>query len=271
MTLLIILVFLSPPLSAQENTQPPKAMDARQVMEAVDNRETGDTAISDTLMVLVDKKKSKRTRRLKTIKKEYGEDTKGVIFFLSPADVRNPAYMSFDWENPAREDDSWLYLPAMGKVKRIAAGDKRNAFMGSDFSYSDINGMEINDWNYTFAKESFDLKGQETWVIQGRPKAAVRDKVEEETGYAKLLVWVRKDNFLVVKAKYWVNKGHKVKYFKAEAIEKIDGIWTPKKLTMVTTVKGKVTHSTVLKLSNIQYNTQVKDTYFTPRSMELGL
>ncbi|MDD9301966.1 MAG: outer membrane lipoprotein-sorting protein [Desulfobacter sp.] len=156
-------------------------------------------------------------------------------------------------------------------MKRIAPGDKSSAFMGSDFSYSDINGMEIKDWDYKFAKENFDLNGVETWVISGRPKAEARKRVEEETGYSKILIWVRKDNFIAVKAKYWVTKGKKIKYFKAQEIKKIDGILTPLKMTMVTMVKGKVSHSTVLVVSNLQYNLPVQDHYFTPRRMEQGL
>ena len=246
------------------------AMDAHDVMAAVDNRDKGTTSVSDARMILIDKHQNQRIREMKSIRKEYGEDAKGIIFFLSPSEVRNTAYMSHDWDQPAKEDDSWLYLPAMNRVKRIAPGDKSQAFMGSDFSYSDINGMDIEDWNYAFVKESFDLNGTETWVIKGQPKASAKAKVDQETGYAKILVWVQKQTLLVVKAKYWVTKGRKVKYFKAEEIQRIDGIWTPLKLTMVTTEKGRVTHSTILQMSNVQYDLPVKDSYFTPRSMEQG-
>ncbi len=205
---------------------------ADQIMETVDARDDGDTATADFLMILMDKKKNKRIRNIKSIRKDNGEDSKGILFFLSPADVRNTAYMSYDWEGYEKEDDSWLYLPALARVKRVAAGDKSNAFMGSDFSYSDINGIEIRDWAYAFAKESVILDGKDTWVIQGVPREDAKDRVLEETGYLKSLTWVRKDNFMVVKAKYWVKEGRKIKYFKAEDIQKIDNIWTAQKLTM---------------------------------------
>ncbi len=244
---------------------------ADEIMETVDARDDGDTATADFLMVLMDKKKNKRIRNIKSIRKDFGEDSKGILFFLSPADVRNTAYMSYDWDDYEKEDDSWLYLPALARVKRVAAGDKSNAFMGSDFSYSDINGIEIRDWVYAFAKESVILDGKDTWVIQGIPRVDAKDRVLEETGYLKSLTWVRKDNFVVVKAKYWVKEGRKIKFFKAEDIQIIDNVWTAKKLTMVTTSKGKIDHSSVLKLSNVKYNTPVKDSYFTTRSMEQGL
>ncbi len=245
--------------------------DAAQVIKEWDTREDGDTLTSDTLMILINKNNSKRVRNIKNIRKDYGRDSKGIIFFLSPLDVRNTAYMSFDWDEPSKEDDSWLYLPALQKVKRVAAGDKSGSFMGSDFTYSDINGIEINDWDYSFAKENASLNGKDVWIIQGLPKAQAKSKVLEETGYLKSLMWIQKDNFMLVKGKYWVKKGRKIKYFKAEEIKKVDDIWTAHALTMVTTVKGKVNHSSVLKFSNVVYNLPVDDSAFTTRRMERGL
>ncbi len=241
------------------------------VVQKMDNREDGDTQTTDTLMILINKNKQKRVRNIKNIRKDYGPDTKGVIFFLSPADVRNTAYMSFDWDNASKEDDSWLYLPALQKVKRVAAGDKSGSFMGSDFTYSDINGIEIEDWDYSFVKQSVLLNGVDTWVIQGLPKKEVKDKVLDETGYLKTLMWIRKDNYMLVKGKYWVKQGRKIKFFKADDIRKVDNIWTAHTLTMVTTNKGKVEHSSVLKFSNVQYNVPIDDPTFTTRRMERGL
>lgn len=266
--LIFAFIFASPWLAMSVSIAGPSAPG---VMEKVDTRETGETMKSDTLMILMDKGNQKRLRNIKTIRKEYGKDTKGIIFFLTPADVRNTAYMSFDWDDAVKEDDSWLYLPALGKVKRVAAGDKSGSFMGSDFTYSDINGIKIEDWDYTFIKESYSLEGKDTWVIQGLPKKQAKQRVMAQTGYLKSMMWVQKENLVVVKAKYWVKKGKKIKYFKAEKIQNINGIWTPLKLTMVTTSKGKVTHSSILKVSNVRYNLPIKDTYFTTRSMEQGL
>lgn len=254
-------------LSGNASAQP----DAREVVHRMDTREDGDTFSSDTLMVLVNRRNQQRVRNIRNIRKDYGQDSKGIVFFLSPADVRNTAYMSYYWDDPEKEDDSWLYLPALQKVKRIASSDKSGSFMGSDFTYSDINGLEIEDWEYSFAKEDEVLDGHHVWVIQGLPREGRKDKVLEETGYLKTMMWIRKDNYMVVKGKYWVRQGRKIKYFKAEKIEKVDDIWTARKLTMVTTDKGKVEHTSVLQFSNIQYNLDIDDSAFTTRRMERGL
>ena len=267
---LILIVFFAVVLTGFPQTGTAQ-MTAVEVVEKMDNRDDGDTVNSDTLMVLLDKNNKKRIRTIKNIRKDYGKDSKGIIFFLSPADVRNTAYMSFDFDSIEKEDDTWLYLPALQKVKRIASSDKSGSFMGSDFSYSDINGIAIDDWDYTFARENSLSKGKDTWVVQGIPKPNTRERVLDETGYLKTMMWIKKDNFMLVKAKYWVQKGKKIKYFQASEIKKIDNIWTACEMTMITTSRGKVEHTSLLKFSNIHYNTPIKDTYFTTRSMERGL
>jgi Outer membrane lipoprotein-sorting protein len=262
---LVLIAFTSPSLFAQSD------LIASQVIEKMDTRDNGITRTSDITMILINKNKQQRIRKIKNISKDYGKDTKGIIFFLSPADVKNTAYMSFDFDDNNKEDDSWLYLPALKKVKRIASSDKSGSFMGSDFSYSDINGITIEDWDYKFIKKSLLVDGVDTWVIQGLPRADKKEKILDETGYLKSLTWIRKDNFMIVKAKYWVKKGRKIKYLKVEDITKTDNIWTSYKMTMVTTVKGKIEHTSLLKFSNVQYNTEIDDSYFTTRNMERGL
>lgn len=266
----ILIVFFAGVLTGFPQTGTAQ-MTAVDVVEKMDNRDDGDTVTSDTLMVLQNKNNQKRIRTIKNIRKDYGKDSKGIIFFLSPADVRNTAYMSFDFDTIEKEDDTWLYLPALQKVKRIASSDKSGSFMGSDFSYSDINGVEIDDWDYTFARESTPGDGKDTWVIQGLPKPDKRERALDETGYLKTMMWISKDKFMLVKAKYWVKQGKKIKYFKASDIKRIDNIWTACEMTMITTSRGKVEHTSQLKFSNIHYNTPIKDTYFTTRNMERGL
>jgi hypothetical protein len=244
---------------------------AFEIVQKMDTRDDGETLVSDILMVLINKRNQKRIRNIKNIRKDFGLDSKGIIFFLSPADVRDTAYMSYDWNDSAKEDDSWLYLPALQKVKRIASSDQSGSFMGSDFTYSDINGMEIDNWEYSIIKETDNVNGFDTWVIQGLPKSGLKAKVINETGYLKTMMWIRKDNYMTVKAKYWVKEGKKIKYFKAADIKKVDNIWTAHELTMITTVKGKVNHTSVLKFTNLVYNGDIEDSSFTTRRMERGL
>lgn len=257
-------------------TAHPRALNAaaltpRAVMEAVQDRDDGETAESEMTMILIDRRNKQRIRQLKNFRKDFNPDEKSLIFFTHPADVRDTAYLSYEWDSSARTDDAWLYLPALRRVKRIASDDESGAFMGSDFTYADINGLEIEDWDYRFVKQSESVEGHDTWVIGGLPKPDRTARVVKETGYRKSLAWVRKDLFMVVKAKYWLKKGKKIKYFQAKNIRPVDGIQTAHHLSMITTRNGKKIHASVIKIDRVRYNRPVDDRLLTVQAMQRGL
>lgn len=242
--------------------------DATEIMRKVDERYTGDSSNSNATLVLIDKKDRQRLRELTLFSLDNAEVDKSIIFFRSPADVKNTAYMAFDWKDESREDDTWLYLPALQKVQRVAASDESGSFMGSDFSYADINGLDFGDFTYTLEKESDPVEGADCWVIKS---VARNEDVVKETGYTESLSWVRKDAFMTVKAVIEVKKGKRTKYFVASDIEKIDGIWTAQTLQMVTTRRGEREHSSVFKIRDIKYNQDVDATMFDTQAMQRGI
>lgn len=248
------------------------ALSAQEIMQKAEDRNDGETAIADTVMILVDRKNNQRVRQMKRFDKDFGGDSRSIIFFKSPADVRNTSFLSFDWNDDAKEDDSWLYLPALKKVKRIASKDKSGAFMGSDFTYADIAGLNIDDWEYQFDKNPVQLvESKEVWVIIGKPAKKKLAKVIKETGYLKAKVWVRKDNFMVVKGKFWEKKGKKIKYLTVNEIRKVEGIWTSFEVRMITTRRGKMEHGTIIKTNLIKYNIPLESNMFTTQRMERGI
>jgi hypothetical protein len=244
---------------------------AFEVMKKVEDRDDGDSSISEMTMILLDRRGNKRVRKMKGYSKDFGKDSKSINFFLSPADVRNTAFLSYNWDDENKEDDNWLYLPALRKVKRISSGNKKDSFMGSDFSYADVNGLDTGDWEFKFLKKNEVVDGNDCWVIEAVPKKSKRKEVINETGYLKSISWIRKDNFISVKGKMYVKKGKKIKYFTASNIEKIQGIWTVKKLSMVTTKGKRKEHATVIQFDKLVYNKGVGDEMFTTQRMERGL
>ncbi len=242
--------------------------DAYEIMKKVDERYEGDTRSSTSKLILIDKHERQRVRELSVFafKKENVE--KSLIFFRSPPDVEGTTYMSFDWQSPDKEDENWLYLPALKQIKRIAAANESGAFMGSDFSYADINGLELDDYFYTLESESESVNGHDCWLIRATPKS---DEVVDATSYTDVNAWIRKDIFMRVKAIINVKKGQRVKYFAVSDLEQIDGIWTARTLQMVTTRKGKREHSSLLKIDNMQYNKGVDETLFNTDVMRRGL
>ena len=122
--ILLVTFFSAPCLSADDQ-------EARAIMEKVDARDDGDNQVSEMEMVLIDKRGKERLRKIQTFSKDKGEDTHRLMFFLHPADVKDTAFLTFDYDDPNKDDDQWLYLPALKKTKRIASTDKSGSFMGS--------------------------------------------------------------------------------------------------------------------------------------------
>jgi len=241
--------------------------DPRAIMKAVRDRDDGDDAVSDLEMVLIDKRGNERIRRIRSYSKDFGEDDYSLMFFESPADVKDTGFLSYDYEDEERDDDQWLYLPALKKTKRIATGDKSGAFMGSDFSYADMTERPLKAYDYRLLEES-EVRGQPVWVIESVPRT---EKEIDETGYTRSVVFVRKDNFVVVRAKSWLKKGQREKYLDVLQLEQVDGIWVPTEMTM-TTKKGKATlHKTVLRNQNVRFNQSLDADLFSTRRLEKGL
>lgn len=243
------------------------ALSAEQIAQKVHDRDEGDNITSQMKMILIDKNKDQRIRELKTFAKDKGEDTLKLMFFLSPADVKDTGFLTYDYEDSSKDDDQWLYLPELKKVKRIASSDKSSSFMGSDFSYSDMTSRNVQDYTYKIMKEPV-IGGHKTWQLMVVPK---NDEVIDETGYTKSIVFVRQDNFVIIQALNYVKLGNKLKYMKLLGLEKIEGIWTTTKIQMVTKKGKKTLHKTVLEFSNIKYNQDLDESFFKTRTLERGL
>ncbi|MFT4863710.1 MAG: hypothetical protein ACI95C_002944 [Pseudohongiellaceae bacterium] len=246
-------------------------MTAFEVMQKVDARYDGDSSIGEFTMVLIDRRDRQRTRNLRIYSKDFDADTKSLSLFESPADIRGTAYLNVDWADANQDDDSWLYLPALQRVKRIASSDTSDSFMGSDFTFADINGYELDWFDYSFVSESDNIDSHEVWVIDVTPKPAFKDRAEEATGYSKMQAWVRKDIFLQVRGQAWELKGNRIKYFNSSEIELIDDIWTTKRLQAISTRNGRQEHASVLQINSIRYNVDVDDSAFSTESMQRGL
>lgn len=247
------------------------AQSARDIMDKVLNRDDGQSSVSSLQMQLIDKNGNKRIKNLQTFVKDKGEDEWKISFFVSPSDVKNTSFLTYDYKSEGKDDDQWMYLPALKKVKRIPSSDKDSSFMGSDFSYSDMTKPDLNDYDFSIIKDTFIKRKSgkvAVWKILVSPKT---QKTIDETGYLKYEVYIRKDNYMRVRAKYYLKKSSRLKYLDVKKIEKINGIDIATVITMITKESRKTIHKTVLIQSNTKINTEIKDSFFTQRVMKKGL
>jgi hypothetical protein len=239
---------------------------AREIMQRVQDRDDGDNQTSKMEMVLIDKRGNKRVRELQTFAKDKGEDDYSMMFFLSPADVKDTGFLTYDYDEEERDDDQWLYLPALKKSKRIASSDKSGSFMGSDFSYADMTERPMSKYEYKLLQEG-EVDGQPVWVIQSTP---IDEEEIDETGYEKSIVFVRKDNDVVIRSKIWVKKGNRNKYMEVQELEQIDGIWVTTLMTMTTKKGDQTLHRTILRTSDVKFGQDLDFDSFSVRGLETG-
>jgi len=257
----LLITIISMPLAYAK-----EALSPLEIMKRVDTRYDGDDRDSEMIMILIDKKGKERTRKLKVFSRDNGEDTWSASFFLSPQDVKNTGFLSYDYDKTT-EDDQWLYLPALHKVKRIASNDKTSSFMGSDFSYADMTDKEISDYTYTYLK-TIQLNNQTCHVIESVPKT---EKIVKDFGYTKSALFVLADSYVVARAVYWLEENNRIKYYDVKKFETIDKIVTPVEIHMTLKKGGIFLHKTIILYKNIRYNKGLDATIFSTRQLEKGV
>jgi len=238
----------------------------RQIMERVDARDDGDDQTARMEMILIDKNGHERAREIRSFAKDFGEDTYKLMFFLAPADVEGTGFLTYDYYAADRDDDQWLYLPELGKVKRIATSDKSSAFMGSDFSYADMTRRVLDEWTFRLLKEDA-VRDHPVWVVECLPAG---EDVADKYGYTKTVVFVRQDIDMVVRAVNWTDDG-KLKYMDMTAIDQVDGIHVATEMNMKTVKNRQTLHRTVMRFHDVKFNQDVDPDLFHTRQLEKGL
>lgn len=232
----------------------------RKIIENVYYRPTGDDATSDLTMTLINSRDAVRVREIKQFSKDYGKEEKSIMYFISPADVRNTSFMNWSYDEEGRDDDQWIYLPALKKVKRISSDSKGDYFMGSDFTYDDLGDRHPSEDTHKLLREE-KLKGEDCYVVESIP-------IEEEYMYSKTVTWVSKDKWIGLKKEFYDEDGEHLKNLTVEKYDKIDGFWVILHSEMHNIQKD---HKTIMKLKNVKLNTGIDGGMFTERMMKRGI
>lgn len=232
----------------------------RQIVEKAYNLPTGNDRTSMLTMTLVNRSGQTRVRKIKQFTKDFGSVEKSIMFFISPADVKNTSFMNWNYDNQNKADDQWIYLPAIKKVKRISSDSKSDYFMGSDFTYDDLGDRKLDaDTHKLLRTETVD--GIPCYVVESVSK-------DEDYMYSKTVTWIRKSNFVGLKKEFYDEDGELLKILHIKKVEKIKGFWV---ITLSEMENVQKNHKTVMKLSNVMINTGVPASKFTERMMMRGI
>ena len=242
---------------------------AGQVARRVQDRDTGRDSRAALRMKLFDRRGRVRERALSllTLKGKQSGGDRLLIRFTYPNDIRGTGFLV--WEHPQGEDERFLYLPSLGRVRRIAGSEAQDSFVGSDFSYEDIGGREFDDYTYAFAGGDGE---HASWTApDGKTHAAYRlESVRKNASveFPRVVSLVLKDTFVVVQAEVFNRRGEKQKQYAVQRLEPVQGIWTVLASTMTNDLDRTRTE---LAIEKIEYNVGLKEDAFTRRELEAAV
>ena len=231
----------------------------KQIIEKAYNIPSGEDQTSVLTMTLTNKQGKQRIRKIKQFSKDLGAIEKSIMFFQSPADVKNTSFMNWSYDTD-KSDDQWIYLPALKKTKRISSDSKNDYFMGSDFTYDDLGDRKLEADNHKLLKEE-TVNGEACYVVESISK-------DEEYMYSKTKTWIRKDNFVGMKKEFYDEDEELLKILSIKKVEELSGFWVITNSEMKNVQKN---HTTSMKLSGVQVNTGMSASKFTERMMMRGM
>lgn len=240
--------------------------DAAQIIANVNARDDGRQVRLRATITLRDKGGSERVRESVSWRKYFGTDKKTLFFFVSPANIRDTGFLTFDYADTARDDDQWLYLPAARKVRRISASDRGDFFVGTDFTFEDIKKeSKVSAEDFTFKTlGAEDVDGHRCYRVEAVP---VDEATARELGYARGVSWFDPAIWLSRKTEQYDADGRLLRTILSQDIEQIDGIWIARRVTATTAKTG---HSSTFVFTEVDYASPVEDDLFTERSLARG-
>ena len=247
-------------------TTPQEYRDGRQAPDAVEliasSQQAFHAAGTDmrarVQMVLVSRDGRIRERELTMLRRNFAAaEQRYYMYFHRPADVRGTTFMV--WKYPERDDDRWIFIPAINLVRRIAADDARSSFVGSDFNYEDVSGRDVGADEHRILRED-SLGSRSVFVVESRPLRSA--------DYVRKLSWIDQSTRLPLREEYYDVQGQRYRVFTSDEIENVEA--GPSKVATVvkrTMENVKTGHRTEVTFLEVQYNVGIGDDLFSEASL----
>jgi len=230
-----------------------------QIIDKTYNRATGDDQNAMLTMTLTNNSGQTRVRKIQQFSKDMGDVEKSIMFFESPADVKNTSFMNWSYDDDTA-DDQWIYLPALKKVKRISSDSKSDYFMGSDFTYDDLGDRKVSADNHTLLREE-TINEKVCYVVESTSK-------DEDYMYSKTITWIDKATFIGVQKEFYDEDEELLKILTINKVEEIAGFYVITNSEMKNIQKN---HSTTMILNEVKVNSGISASMFSERMMMRGM
>ncbi len=236
------------------------AQTGREIMLKADARPEAKTSKIQIKLTIINKRGKERVRKLKSYSMEIGKDKKTLMFFEYPGDVKGTGFLTWDYDKIGKDDDKWLYLPAMKKTRRISGSSaKKDYFMGTDFTYDDMGDRNIDEDTHKLLGEE-EINGHKCWKIESTSK-------DKRDLFSKKIIWMRQDILIPEKVDYYDRMGKLHRQMVLEKVSKKKDYWVIDKMTM-TNVQTK--HKTIIEFLNQELDIPLKESKFSVKTLERG-
>lgn len=251
----LILAGISAPLSVSAMTPEEKGL---AIAVEDDKRDNGFKDYkADAIMILKNRQGDESTRylRFKTLEVQ-GDGDKNLTVFDRPRDIKKTAFLNFS--HALGNDDQWLYLPALKRVKRISSSNKSGPFVGSEFAYEDITSQEVKKYSYKWLRDE-DYEGQKSFVVEQIP-------AYENSGYKRRIVWIDQKEYRTLKVEFYDRKNSLLKTLTFGGYQKyLNQYWYPDEMYMVNHQTGK---NTRFIWKNYTFRAGLTDKHFNKNSLK---
>ncbi|MDA3851773.1 MAG: outer membrane lipoprotein-sorting protein [Spirochaetaceae bacterium] len=228
-----------------------------EIMTQVEKRLESPAEKSDLTMTITDRRGRERQRELALYNLKEGEEEYSLMFFTSPADVAGVGFLTRDEEG--QESNQWLYMASLGRTRRIASSSKDDSFMGSDFSYEDLEPRDVEDDQHEFLREEL-VDGVLCWVVESIPR--------RESSYSRRVCWVDSESLILRRVDFYDHNDELLKQLIASDIQQIQGYWMALAMEMTNLQRDQ---STLLLWQNVEFPQDLQQDQFTVGKLEAGL
>lgn len=242
-------------------------LSADEIVTKVNARFEGAQLTQKVNIKMIDKRGKVQERSLIWYRRDYADQRKSVIFYQAPANVKGTSFLTNDYHAQSKEDDQWLYLPALRRTRRISAANRGDYFLGTDLTYEDVKlAAKIGAKDYTFRSlETQKMDGRSLFSIEGTPK---NEKIAKELGYSKVVYLIDSEIFIPRKITYWDIAGNMLKEVIFSDVKKVQGIYT---MHRIEAENFKTQHKTSFQFNDPDYATELSDELFSEESMIRGI
>lgn len=235
------------------------AQDANEIVRKSRNRISYASKSTRSRMVILDKAGNATERIVDQYTVEKAGETKKMFVFQKPASVANTRFLTVT--SADKTENRWIFLPALGKIRRISSGEGSGSFLGTDLSYDDISATDRNpdlDTHVLIKEET--VNGKNCYVVESKP-------MDPGYQYSRMVSWIEKETLLTIRGEFFDNKGALSKVMEMLSAKSQQDRLTPVEVKMSTVSAGT---STTIFTDIVKYDEAIPDGVFTQKFLETG-